>query len=88
MCYLYEERDFLGIKKSFPFKLDELLRGGAPVAVAVPPEQWDPHSWVGRVSPVAEEGGEGSDGGGDEEVVDEQPGRQGADGKLHPRAGK
>ena len=43
---------------------------------------------MGRVSPVAEEGGEGGDGGGDEEVVDEQPGRQGADGKLHPRAGK
>ena len=37
---------------------------------------------------MAEEGGEGGDGGGDEEVVDEQPGRQGADGKLHPRAGK
>ena len=54
----------------------------------MPPEQWDPPSWVGRVSPVAEEGAEGSDGGGDEEVVDEQPGRQGADGKLHPRAGK
>ena len=37
---------------------------------------------------MAEEGGEGSDGGGDEEVVDEQPGRQGADGKLDPRAKK
>ena len=32
---------------------------------------------------MAEKGGEGSDGGGDEEVVDQQPGRQRADGKLH-----
>ena len=31
---------------------------------------------------MAEEGGKGSDGGGDEEVVDEQPGGQGADGKC------
>ena len=37
---------------------------------------------------MAEEGGKGSDGGGDEEVVDQQPGRQSAYGKLHPRAEK
>ena len=37
---------------------------------------------------MAEKGGEGSDGGSDEEVVDQQPGRQRADRKLHSWAAK
>ena len=37
--------------------------------------------------PVGEQSGKGRDGGSDEKVVDQQPGRQGVDSKLHPRAG-
>ena len=41
-----------------------------------------------KCSPVAKESGKSSDGGGDEEIVNQKPGCQRADRKLHPRAGK